>query len=30
MARHIEAAGFHDVTFRPLTFGITTIYKAIR
>lgn len=30
MVRHIEAAGFHDVTFRPLTFGITTIYKAIR
>ena len=30
MVRHIEAAGFRDVTFRPLTFGITTIYKAIR
>lgn len=28
MCRHIEAAGFTDVKFKPLTFGITTIYTA--
>lgn len=28
MVRHIQAAGFKDVKFRPLTFGITTIYTA--
>lgn len=28
MVRHIEAAGFKDVKYRPLTFGITTIYTA--
>lgn len=30
MCRHIEAAGFRDVRFRTLTFGITTIYTAIK
>lgn len=30
MARHIREAGFHDVEYRPLTFGITTIYTATR
>lgn len=28
MVRHIESAGFRNVHFRPLTFGITTIYTA--
>ena len=28
MVQHIEAAGFNDVKFRTLTFGITTIYTA--
>lgn len=30
MVNHIERAGFHTVSFRPLTFGITTIYTAIK
>lgn len=30
MCQHIRNAGFKDVTFRPLTFGITTIYTATR
>lgn len=30
MVRHIEAAGFSDVKYRPLTLGITTIYTATR
>lgn len=30
MVRHIEAAGFKNVKFRPLTFGITTIYTATK
>lgn len=28
MCRHIKQAGFTEVTFTPLTFGITTIYRA--
>lgn len=28
MVRHLEAAGFKDVKYRTLTFGITTIYTA--
>lgn len=28
MVAHIKAAGFKDVKYRPLTFGITTIYTA--
>lgn len=30
MTGRIERAGFHDATFRTLTFGITTIYSARR
>lgn len=30
MVKHIEAAGFKNVKFRTLTFGITTIYTAER
>ena len=26
---HLRQAGFTDITFKPLTFGITTIYRAI-
>ncbi len=28
MAQHLQAAGFRNVTFQPLTFGITTLYLA--
>lgn len=28
MCEHIRSAGFNEVTFQPLTFGITTIYRA--
>ena len=27
---HLRDAGFTDITFKPLTFGITTIYNAKR
>ena len=30
MASRIEAAGFRDVTFRTMTFGITTVYYAFK
>lgn len=26
--RHLQAAGFTNISYRPLTFGITTVYKA--
>ncbi len=30
MCRHIEQAGFTEATHQPLTFGITTIYRAFK